>query len=57
MIELTPADIGEFRSLWKKETGEEISDEEAKEYGTEMLELVRLVVEPLDHSSPPAHAS
>lgn len=46
MMELTPQDIGEFRVLFKKETGKDITDEQAREYALNALHLVALVVQP-----------
>lgn len=46
-MQLTDTDIGQFRELWRKETGENISDETAREYAGDILGLVALVVEPL----------
>ncbi len=44
MIELTPTDIGEFKALFKQETGKDISDEEAREYALNLVQVVALVV-------------
>lgn len=46
MIDLTPEDIGEFRELYRRETGHAISDDEARAYALSILELVALVVRP-----------
>lgn len=51
MIELTPQDIGEFKALFKKETGKEITDDQAREYALSVLHLVALVVQPESLSS------
>jgi len=46
MIELTPQDVGEFRVLVKKETGKDITNEEAREYALNLVTLVALVAKP-----------
>lgn len=51
MIELSVQDIGEFKVLFKKETGKDITDEEARKYATSVLRLVSLVVQPESLSS------
>jgi len=40
---LTKEQIEEFRRIWKKEFGEEISYEYAEKRGGEIVELVRVV--------------
>jgi hypothetical protein len=51
MIDLTPQDIGEFKALFKQETGQDITDEQAREYALSVLHLVALVVDPGHTSS------
>lgn len=46
-MKLTDTDIGEFRELWRKETGQNISDKVAREYAEDVLGLVAIVTEPL----------
>jgi len=46
MIELTPQDVGEFKTLVKQETGRDITDEEARIQATNLIKLVALVVKP-----------
>lgn len=46
MISLTTQDIGQFRELWRKETGQSISDETAREYAEDILGLVSIVTDP-----------
>ena len=46
-MQLTDADIGTFRELWRKETGQDISAETAQGYAEDVLGLVSLVMEPL----------
>lgn len=40
MIHLTPQAVAEFRELYRKETGREISDEQAHEYAERLIRLV-----------------
>lgn len=47
MYQLTDTDIGEFRMLWKQETGQDISPETAREYAEDVLALVAIVAQPL----------
>ncbi len=51
MIELTPQDVGEFKALFKKETGKDITDAQAREYALNLLHLVALVIQPESISS------
>ena len=46
MYQLTDADIGEFRVLWKQETGQDISPETARDYAEDVLALVAIVARP-----------
>lgn len=46
MIDLTPQDVGEFRALVKKETGKEITNEQARKYATNLVTLVALIAKP-----------
>jgi hypothetical protein len=46
-MKLTDTDIGEFRELWLKETGENISPETARGYAEDILGIVAIVAEPL----------
>ena len=46
-MKLTDTDIGQFRMLWKQETGQSISDETAREYAEDIVGLVALATEPL----------
>ncbi|MDP6575775.1 MAG: hypothetical protein QF755_04790 [Candidatus Peribacteraceae bacterium] len=48
-MKLTDSDIGQFRDLWKKETGKTITMEQAREYAENLLGLVQIVVEPQLH--------
>lgn len=46
MIELTAKDVGEFKALFKEETGKDITDEQARAYALNVLHLVALVAQP-----------
>ena len=43
---LTESDVGTFQNLWLKETGQEISEEQARKYADNLLGLVGLVLDP-----------
>ena len=40
MIRLTPQDVAEFRDLYRRETGREITDDQAQAYAERMIRLV-----------------
>ena len=44
MIDLTDDAVAEFRALFRKETGKEITDAQAREYATNLVRLVAFVV-------------
>ena len=44
---LTNEDCEEFRQVYKKDTGEDITIEEAREIASRLLELYRLLAQPL----------
>ena len=46
-MQLTDTDIGQFRELWRKETGQTISEEVARGYAEDVLALVSIATEPL----------
>jgi hypothetical protein len=46
-MQLTDTDIGQFRALWRKETGQDISPETAREYAEDILGIVAIIAEPL----------
>lgn len=54
MIRLTPQDVAEFRDLHRRETGREITDEQAREYAERVVRLVAFAagIDPLP--PPPA---
>jgi len=37
--------IAEFKAIWKKEFGEEISDERARKRGQELVDFYKMLVE------------
>jgi hypothetical protein len=43
MIDLTPQDIAEFQQIFHRETGQTITEDQAREYATNLLGLVSLV--------------
>lgn len=44
-MQLTQADIDEFKAIYRKEYGVDISDAEALEMGTRLLRVVKVVVD------------
>lgn len=44
MIDLTPEDVAEFRTLFREETGREIADEDARAYAENLIRLVSFVM-------------
>jgi hypothetical protein len=47
---ITREDVKKFKELYKKETGEDISEEEALDSVTSLVEMVRLVYKPIKKS-------
>jgi len=47
MISLSAQDIGQFREIWRKETGDDISQETARVYAEDILGIVAFVSEPI----------
>ena len=43
MTQLTAQDVAEFRELYRKETGTELTEGQAREYAERLLRLVALV--------------
>jgi hypothetical protein len=43
MIRLTAQDVAEFREIYRKETGRDISDEQAREYAELLVRFVAFV--------------
>tara|TARA_Y100000310_G_scaffold123562_2_gene122322 strand:- start:20578 stop:20730 length:153 start_codon:yes stop_codon:yes gene_type:complete len=43
MIELSPEDIREFQHIIREEYGMELSDEEAREQGTRLVQFAALI--------------
>jgi hypothetical protein len=46
MINLTPKDIAEFQRLFRRETGKEITEEQARAYAENLIRLVAFVMKP-----------
>lgn len=46
MMSLTPKEIAEFRTLFRKETGKEITDEQARAYAENLIRLVSFATKP-----------
>jgi hypothetical protein len=42
-IDLTDDDVAEFRALHRRETGQALTDEQAREHATNLIRLVALV--------------
>ncbi len=47
MTDLSPQDVGEFKALVKKQTGKDITDEEARTQAMNLIRLVTLIVKPI----------
>lgn len=43
--EFSPQAIKNFQAIWKQETGQDIDEEAAREYGTSIVGLVESVVD------------
>ena len=55
MIHLTAKDVAEFRELYRRETGESITDDEARAYALRLIQFVGLVLKSDGrHDMPPA---
>ena len=50
-MQLTQEAIDEFKTIYKKEFGEDISDGEAREMGTRLLRVFRVLLE-VSHEPP-----
>lgn len=46
-MKLSKQAVGEFKSIWKEEFGEEISDKKALEQATSLLNLFRVISKPI----------
>lgn len=44
-------DVKKFKELYKKETGKDISDEEALDSVTSLVEMIRLIYKPIKKSN------
>lgn len=49
MIDLTDKDVSEFRAIYRKETGRDITMEEAREYASNLIRLVAMVLDVEKH--------
>lgn len=47
MTNLSKEQIEEFKKIYKQETGKDISDEEALDSATSLVEMVRLIYKPI----------
>lgn len=47
---ITEEDVKKFKELYKKETGKDISDEEALDSATSLVEMIRLIYKPIKKS-------
>lgn len=47
---ITEKDVAKFKELYKKETGEDISDEEALDSVTSLVEMIKLIYKPIKKS-------
>jgi hypothetical protein len=43
MVQLSKDSVAEFQQLWKKEFGQELTDEQAEEYGSNLVRFVDLM--------------
>ncbi len=43
MIRLTAQDVAEFREVYRKETGKELTDDQAREYAERLIQLIAFV--------------
>jgi hypothetical protein len=43
MMDLTDHDVAEFREIYRRETGKEITEAQAREYAERVLRLVAIV--------------
>jgi hypothetical protein len=46
-MNLSKERVEEFKKIYKKETGKDISDEEALDSATSLVEMIRLVYKPI----------
>jgi hypothetical protein len=53
MIELTDQDVAEFRELFRKETGRDITDDEARAYAWSLIRLAGFVASSAGPAAPP----
>ena len=48
-MKLTDSAVGNFRKLWKEHYGEDITPEQAQEYGERLIRVVKVLVDPSMH--------
>ncbi len=55
MKPLTDSDIGGFKEAWFQSTGQQITDDQAREYAPKLMALVQFAIEPSipQHEEPP----
>lgn len=46
MVNLTDSDIAEFKTLFRNETGKELTDDQARAYAENLIRLVAFVMKP-----------
>jgi len=46
MVTLSAADVAEFKALFRRETGKEITDDQARAYAENLIRLVAFVMQP-----------
>lgn len=49
-MELSKQAIKDYKEIYKKEFGEEISDEEAREQGARLLNLFKIIYRPIPNN-------
>lgn len=54
MIDLPDQHVAEFRELFRKETGKELTDDEARAYAWSLVRLVGMVAEARRAPPPPS---
>jgi hypothetical protein len=53
-MQLTQEDLEEFKQIYRREYGADISDAQALEMGTRLLRVVKVVVDVCGQEHPPA---
>lgn len=52
-MKLTEKAVNDFRDIWRKQFGQEITFEEAREYAEQMLTVLQVVMRPVPLGRPP----